>query len=213
VAKVKDQYLPYIWTPEDYFVEQRKEDIFPSSFGADLEVDLGCGEGGFLISMAQLYPERNFLGVERYLGRVCKVARQAESLGLSNIKLLRLDSAYALGYLLPELSVSRVHLICPDPWNKEKQKKKRIFHDRKFRDGLEGILQAEGQFLLKTDQQEYFESACLELSKLGTLTRVEWDETSESYPLSNFEEQWLSMGRTMHCAKWQRAASEVNEAA
>src|SRR5258708_4249801 len=45
---------------------------FREIFGRDapVEVDLGCGDGTFLVAMAAQNPDRNFLGIERLLGRV-----------------------------------------------------------------------------------------------------------------------------------------------
>ena len=65
--------------------------------------------------MAQHYPERNFLGVERLLGRVRGVCKRIQELGLTNVMVLRLESQYTLEYLLAPASVSRLHLLCPDP--------------------------------------------------------------------------------------------------
>ena len=59
--------------PADYFARQLLTDIFPRP--GPLEIDLGSGEGAFIIAMAKRHPERNFLGVERLLGRVRKVCR------------------------------------------------------------------------------------------------------------------------------------------
>lgn len=61
--------------PEDYFGALTPSEIF----GEDglFEVDLGCGDGGFLLQMAEYYPERRFLGVERLLGRVRSVCSKA----------------------------------------------------------------------------------------------------------------------------------------
>ena len=54
--------------PDDYF-----RPLAPSGiFGVDgpFEVDLGCGDGGFLLQMAEHNPERRILGVESLMGRV-----------------------------------------------------------------------------------------------------------------------------------------------
>ena len=45
-----------------------------------LHVDLGCGDGSFLCEMAQQFPKRNFLGIERLTKRVEKVRRKAEKI-------------------------------------------------------------------------------------------------------------------------------------
>ena len=64
------------YMPENYFAPTDGKAIFGND--QPLEVDLGCGDGTFLLEMARHYPERNFLGVERLLGRVRKVCRKAE---------------------------------------------------------------------------------------------------------------------------------------
>jgi len=208
MANLKQEYLPYIWTPDDYFEQASIESIFGGDTdGADIEVDIGCGEGSFLVEMARRYPERYFLGIERYLGRVCKVAKKAGQAELSNLRLLRLESVYSVAWLLPSQSMSRVHLICPDPWNKKKQQKKRVICDQAFKRGIERMLIGGGEFLLKTDQREYCETARAEFSQIESMREQPWNETEESYAFSDFEKQWLAMGRSMHTAKWVKIYS------
>ena len=61
-------------------------------FGTDrrVEVDLGSGPGKFLIESARRFPERNFLGIERLLGRVRKTCAAGSVLGLTNVRVMRL---------------------------------------------------------------------------------------------------------------------------
>src|SRR5262245_15803150 len=51
-------------------------------FGRDapLQVDLGCGDGSFLCEMAEQFPDKNFLGIERLTKQVEKVRRKAEKI-------------------------------------------------------------------------------------------------------------------------------------
>src|SRR5437773_10436191 len=74
-------------------------EIFPRS--APIEIDLGCGDGVFLMAMARANPEHNFLGIERLLGRVSKVCRKIAHEDLKNARVLRVDVAYAIFNLLP----------------------------------------------------------------------------------------------------------------
>ena len=57
------------FVPEDFFNRHSVADIFGEGAAPTCEVDLGCGDGGFLLAMAEHYPETRFLGVERLLGR------------------------------------------------------------------------------------------------------------------------------------------------
>ena len=151
--------------PEDYFCELRKVDVFPE-VARPLEVDLGCGDGAFLRAMAERHPERDFLGVERLLGRVRKGCRKAGGMGLMNLEVLRLESSYTLGYLLPTGGVSRVHLLFPDPWPKKKHHKRRLV-TQEFCESLQRVLESGGEFLFKTDHLEYFEESMAALIELS----------------------------------------------
>ena len=66
-----------------------------------LEVELGSGDGSFLAQWARRCPERNFLGVERLLGRLRKLDRKGRRAGLTNLRLLRIEASYFLEWLLP----------------------------------------------------------------------------------------------------------------
>jgi tRNA G46 methylase TrmB len=103
-------------------LEEQQFEIFPADlcqplllseiFGNDrpLEIDLGSGSGQFLVEAGRRYPERNFLGIERQLGRVRKTRRKACQLSLTNVRVLRVEIDYAVKYLLPAEAVSR--FIC-----------------------------------------------------------------------------------------------------
>src|SRR6266513_6489090 len=100
---------------------------------APLHVDLGCGDGSFLCEMAQQFPKRNFLGIERLTKRVEKVRRKAEK--IENVRVLRADTLFAVRHLLPESSVDTFYLLFPDPWPKRRHQFRRIF-TRHFLDAI-----------------------------------------------------------------------------
>lgn len=194
---------PGIFTPVDYFRELTREEIFPDP-SRPLEIDLGCGEGSFLVEMARLHPDRDFLGVERLQGRVTKTARRIEAAGLSNARVMRLDSSYTVGWLLPTAGVARLHLLCPDPWPKLRHRKHRLVNDPEFLAGLERIIAPRGEFLLKTDHEDYFGNAIENLAERTALERAPWLNDGQPYALTDFERQWLAQGLTVHRARWRR---------
>jgi tRNA (guanine-N7-)-methyltransferase len=192
------------FVPENYFRELKKEELFQDA-SRPLEIDLGCGDGRFLLGMAAQHPERNFLGVERMLGRYDKVAKRITQAGLSNARVLRLESSYTVAWLLPTASVSRLHLLCPDPWPKKKHHRRRLVVSEEFHQGLQRILVPGGEFLLKTDDADYYAAATEQFDGLPAFTRLDWPEDAFFYPQTDFERQWLSAGRDMHRARWQLA--------
>src|ERR1043166_9674539 len=85
-----------------------------------LEIELGCGDGSFLVEYARRHPEHNFIGVERLLGRIRKLDRKGRRAGLTNLRGVRIESMYFLEFLLPPRSAIALHIYFPDPWPKRK---------------------------------------------------------------------------------------------
>jgi tRNA (guanine-N7-)-methyltransferase len=160
-------------------------------FGKDrsVEVDLGSGPGRFLIESARRFPDRNFLGIERLLGRVRKTCRAASTIGLTNVRVLRLELDYTVRYLLPENSIWRFHLNFPDPWPKRRHYARRIF-DHEFLLAVYTRLLDNGEFWIKTDHESYFQNMAKVSARSGLWVPLEW--VDEGYPPSDFEEQFLA---------------------
>ena len=131
----------------------RLEELFPQP--QKLEVELGAGDGSFLIAYAKVHPELNLIGVERLLGRLRKIDRKAHRAALENIRLLRLEAAYFVQYLLPRESVRGFHIYFPDPWPKRRHWKNRLINES-FTDLLRGPLVTGGVVHLRTDDEPYF---------------------------------------------------------
>ncbi len=197
-----------VFVPADYFRELRREEIFPDA-SRQLEIDLGSGDGTFLVEMAHQHPERDFLGVERLGGRVSKTVRKIKRAGLPNARVLQLESAYSVGWLLPAASVSRLHLLCPDPWPKKRHHKNRLVNNVEFLSGLERILVPGGEFLLKTDHEEFFQNAIESLADHRAFERLDWTDDAFFYARTDFEKHWLSKGLGIHRARWCRVGESV----
>jgi tRNA (guanine-N7-)-methyltransferase len=127
--------------------------MFPSA--QPLEIELGSGDGSFLVNYAKLHPDHNFLGLERLLGRLRKLDRKGRRAGLANLIGLRIESAYFLEYLLPPGAASAIHLYFPDPWPKRKHRKNRLVNER-FPEIVRQALAPGGVIYLRTDDEDYF---------------------------------------------------------
>jgi len=120
---------------------------------APLHVDVGCGDGSFLCALAQRLPDKNFLGIERLSGRVRSSARKAAS--LDNVRLLQMESSYAVRYLLPAESVETFYLLFPDPWPKRRHHRRRIVTSD-FLNSVHAALEQNGVIYIATDHLDYF---------------------------------------------------------
>lgn len=193
-----------LYDPPDYFRPLHKTEIFsatPERPDAPLEIDVGCGDGGFLLDLAAAHPERDFLGLEKLLGRARKVVRQAARRGLTNVKALQIDSPYAVRHLLPPGGISRLHLLFPDPWPKAKHAKNRLVQPT-FCQDVHRLLRPGGEWLFKTDHPEYFAEAVATIQASGLFTATNWPADCFPYPLTDFERQWLAEGKTIQSARF-----------
>lgn len=193
-----------VFIPPDYFRELQPEEIFPDAIARPLEVELGCGDGTFLVGMAAHHPERNFLGVERMRGRVSKTSRKIDRNNLTNATVMRLESGYLTGWVLPTAAVSRLHLLCPDPWPKKRHGERRLVNQQEFLSGLSRVLQDDGEFLLKTDDRVYYEDAMASMAARPDFQALDWPADAFFYPMTDFEQHWLGMGRSIYRARWRR---------
>jgi tRNA (guanine-N7-)-methyltransferase len=188
------------FVPADYFARADMNVLFPRP--APLEIDLGCGEGGFLVAMAAKHPDRNFLGIERLLGRVRKVCRMAVHHQLTNTRLLRIETAYALRYVLPLESVSVAHVLFPDPWPKRHHQPRRLIQDG-FMEALHGILVPGGELRIKTDDQPYFMWMEKVLARAKGYEQLDWPEDPD-YPQTNFERRFVAQGLPIYRARLRK---------
>lgn len=127
--------------------------LFPKE--QPLEVELGAGDGSFLAKYAALHPQHNFIGVERLLGRLRKIDRKGLRAGLVNLRLVRIEASYFLEFLLPQKSVTALHVYFADPWPKRKHRKNRLVNER-FTELVGKVLTRDGIIFLRTDDADYF---------------------------------------------------------
>jgi tRNA (guanine-N7-)-methyltransferase len=121
-----------------------------------LEVELGCGDASFLVEYTRSHPEINFIGVERLLGRIQKLDKKGQRLGLTNLRGVRIESAYFLEFLLPPNSAAAIHIYFPDPWPKKKHRRHRLVNET-FPALARRALASGGTVFLRTDDADYFQ--------------------------------------------------------
>lgn len=183
---------------------------FPRLFGntRPVEIEIGSGKGRFLLEQAAGRADANFLGLEWSL-KYLRVARErAERRGLTNIRLLRADARHVIADLIPDASVARVHVYCPDPWPKKRHRKRRFFGSAMARH-LERVLEPGGHLHVSTDVDDYFEEIRGLLAEHTGLTEagdplfpIEAAEGRTSY-----EAKYVQAGRRIHRACYVRAGA------
>jgi tRNA (guanine-N7-)-methyltransferase len=160
---------------------------------APLHVDLGCGDGSFLCALAQRMPEKNFLGIERLLGRIRSAAQKTAK--LDNVRLLRMESSYAVRYLLPAGAAETFYLLFPDPWPKRRHWRRRIVTGDFLR-AASRVLGENGTLRIATDHLDYFGK----IKEAARTTRdlIVSERTDVDLPLTKFQEKFRAQGVPIH---------------
>ena len=86
----------------------------------DIHIEIGMGRGDFVIGMALLHPEINYIGIEIYDSVIYKAVKKIENLETKpeNLLLVRMDATIIEEVFDKE--ISRIYLNFSDPWPKAK---------------------------------------------------------------------------------------------
>jgi tRNA (guanine-N7-)-methyltransferase len=175
-----------------------------------LEVELGCGDASFLVELAQRHPEKNFIGVERLLGRISKLDRKGRRAGLKNVRGVRIESSYFLQYLLPPHSAEAIHVYFPDPWPKKRHHKNRLINEG-FPALARAALVPSGTVFLRTDDAAYFSQMTEVFGADKHFQKIETPSELAGL-LTDFEKDFHARGiRTRHAAYQLANESHVND--
>lgn len=194
--------------PQDNFfvlndTYQLLTDFLPSMPGSFAELDLGCGKGDFAVALAARYPERTVFAADVMLGRLRKVARKSAAQNTqNNLIFLRVEARHLLSIIMPDSSLDRIHLLCPDPWPKMKHKGNRLLSSD-FMMQLARVLKPGGVFHFATDDEPYLKLGMANVESSGLFTPG--GEISDVADIkTEFERQWLAEGKTVTHIAWTK---------
>jgi tRNA (guanine-N7-)-methyltransferase len=161
-----------------------------SGGAAPLEVEIGMGGGHFLVEYARAHPSRAFVGIEKKRHRVVRALKKVETAGLGNVHVV-MGNADGLLDLLPPSSVSAFHIYFPDPWPKDRHRRRRFLRGEAVR-LLIDRLRPGGRVLFATDMLDYF----VQVKILFALHGAVWSasEPPEQTHLSVYSKRFRDSG-------------------
>ncbi len=121
--------------------------------GARVWLEIGFGGGEHLAHQAALNPQVTLMGAEAFLNGVAKLLTEIDARALTNVK-VHFGDARALLEALPDQCLERVYLLYPDPWPKERQKKRRFVNAQNLAH-IARVLKPSGQFWFASDIEDY----------------------------------------------------------
>lgn len=158
---------------------------------ARLELEIGFGNGDFLVRRAQTHPHRNFVGLELEWPSVQRALRKIAQAGRDNVRLVQIDARVALERLFEPQSLHRVYSLFPCPWPKERHAKRRLFA-HSFLKLLNSRLVEGGEVLVVTDSYAYV--AWILEQAPGTGLEVRWQPIPPRFG-TKYERKWRQQGQ------------------
>jgi len=171
---------------------------FEALFGNNhpVEMEIGCGKGGFICELAARHPETNFLAVELYANVLVSACEKAKEMGLNNIRFLSGNAEY-LDRFIPPHSISRLYLNFSTPFPKKRQATHRLTHPH-FLEMYKGLLTKGASVIQKTDGRVFFQYSLESMSQCGyTLKNVSLDlhaDGIEDNIVTEYERRFIAQG-------------------
>lgn len=136
----------------------------------DITLELACGKGEYTVGLAQMYPARNFIGVDLKGNRIWRGAKNAIEEGLDNVAFLR-TQIDKINHYFDRSEVAEIWITFPDPQLRGSKIRKRLTHP-KFLRMYQGLLKPGGKVHLKTDSPDlyHFTKKVIEMYGLSLIT-------------------------------------------
>ncbi len=175
---------------------------WPAVFGrtAPLLLEIGCGTGHFVTTLAGRYPERNFLAIDIYNKGCLKTCRKLEAAGLSNVRVMRVEARELLLRALPDASLQAIYINCPDPWPKKCHRDRRLVNQA-FLELALCRLRPDGELFFASDQRDYAEEVAGAMAQLPAFRNqlaAPFAVELPGYPLSKYMRRFLAQGLPIH---------------
>lgn len=117
-------------------------------------LELACGKGEYSVGLAQQFPRKNFIGIDKKGNRLWVGAKKATAHCLKNVAFLRIQIEQIENYFAAE-EVDEIWITFPDPQLRTSKAKKRLTHPRFLRSYYQ-ILKPTGKIHLKTDSPDLY---------------------------------------------------------
>lgn len=168
-------------------------------------LELGCGKGEYTVGLAQVYPDKNFIGIDIKGARMWSGATEALNSNLENAAFVRTHIEMIEHFFDPK-EVSEIWLTFPDPQMKKVNKR---LTSCRFMKKYSNILADDGIIHLKTDSNFVYTytKAMIAENKLKVLFDTDdlYHSEMDNQILSIktfYEKQWLSRGITIKYLKF-----------
>ncbi len=167
----------------------------------EVELEIGCGKGGFLLRRAMSHPDKRLIGIE-WANKIFRyTADRMARRGVTNVRIMRTDARYFVMQQLSPKCLSALHIYHPDPWPKKRHHKRRLIQ-QDFVDAAVRTLRPGARWAVQTDHAEYYEQIEPLLRSHMQLREVPYDDPAfgieNEKTATNYETKYLREGRPIY---------------
>lgn len=130
-----------------------------------IEMEIGCGKGGFITQKARICPNVNFLAVELLENIIVMASETAKNENLTNVKFVNSGAEYLPRYIKPN-SISNIYLNFSPPYPNDGYENRRLTATPKVIAYKDFLIDG-GCVIQKTDDKGFFEYSFNQFVKYG----------------------------------------------
>lgn len=184
--------------PRHYEEHEKFETTFYEIFGNDnpICIEFCSGNGEWIARAAELYPNYNWIGVEKKFQRTRQIWSKKRNLNLLNLLPVCGLAEDFCTYYLKENSIEKAYVNFPDPWPKNSHAKNRIIQTP-FIEMLTRVCKPLASLTLVTDHQKYAEQMMKVVSSQPRWMLLSDGSLSDEYGTSYFNRLWQSLGKSI----------------
>ncbi len=168
-------------------------------FGNDnpINIEIGMGKGRFIMDMARLNPDINFVGIEKFSSVLIRAIEKQNEEKLPNLYFIRMEAEY-IENVFDKEEVDYIYLNFSDPWPKDRHAKRRLTSVQ-FLNRYKNILAKDGGVTFKTDNRPLFDFSLEQVEEAGwILDNHTFDlhnsEYVEGNVMTEYEQKFSEMG-------------------
>ncbi len=201
----------YIELPNTFQAVNKLKGRWQEVFGNKnpIVIELACGRGEYTIGLAQLYPNKNFVGIDVKAARMWEGAKFAIENNLHNVAFLRIQIDFLLQYFEPS-EVNEIWITFPDPQPQKSREKQRLTNP-KFLNIYKELLgvNTNQTVNLKTDSDSLFQYTLQNMQDgamqiMEVIMDVEKESPNKELNISTYyERKWRSEGISIKYLKFQ----------
>ena len=142
--------------------------------GHPIVLELACGKGEYALGLAEIYPLKNFIGIDQKGNRLWVGAKKATAHHLKNVAFLRIQIDRITDYFATE-EVEEIWITFPDPQLRISKAKKRLTHPKFLRMYYQ-IMVPGGKIHLKTDSPDLYRFTKKVIGMYGCTLHQDFDD-------------------------------------